>query len=198
MSDRPVRPARTFRLGVFLFNTLLGLMVIPSGTWGEVRNPGFEVPQSSTQPALPADWRRWSTEGVRSTEPFHFHSGSAGLMLRARPTLRQGVEQIWDAYVPGETYRLTFWGKVVSTAGLQATVNLGTLNTGGSYLSSVTQIRFAEPEWTKFTWNQKDHKNNGSTLSYSTGVFDKSGRNEFFQLAAGVREETHENKSEGA
>lgn len=123
------------------------VVAIPNAVLG-VFNPGFEELSATEIPG----WKRTGPKETTSTTAGEYHSGTRGLKIVAEPGKWQMAWQDWMGYSVGNTYQLTFWGKVVSTEGLRGRVPVLTIPPPGGGKSLVfAYVDVTEPKWTKYS-----------------------------------------------
>jgi hypothetical protein len=120
-----------------------------------IKNPGFE--DFTSDASLPNQWSKTASAGtasglLRSVQSGDFHIGSAGLKITVLPSITQVAYQPWTNYQPNKTYRLTFWGKVVSsTDTMTGYADVISRFANGTYKGLLAGVRFNLPEWTKYS-----------------------------------------------
>lgn len=114
-------------------------------------NPGFEEAVDASQPLVPTGWTSTGfPRAERTTAAGAYRTGSAGLMIgnNGSTPRYQIAQQPWAAYQPGETYQLSFWGRVSSaTADVRGMVDVRSSDSW----RSMAWVPIAEPEWTQYS-----------------------------------------------
>jgi hypothetical protein len=120
-----------------------------------IKNPGFE--DFTSDASLPNQWSKTASAGtasglLRSAQTGDFNSGTAGLKIAVIPSVTQVAYQPWTSYQPNKTYRLSFWGKVISsTDTMTGYADVISRYANGSYKGLLGGVRFSLPEWTHYS-----------------------------------------------